>query len=135
MYFVAPGPRYRTSPGRFGWRQLNAKAFIATHFHDGEPVWRPHLAQHAMHVVLYRLFGKVQPARHFLVGKSLLNQPHQLLLSAAEAQAGLEVQVRDGRLMPRYPLEERDGECCRAHRFACGDCANSASYLPLRSDL
>jgi len=50
-----------------GWQRLDAKTLVAAHLHDREPVLRPHLAQHAMHVVLDGLLGQVQLAGNFLI--------------------------------------------------------------------
>ncbi len=105
VHFGASRSVSHNSPSCRSRARLKGQALVAAHFHDRKPVRRSQLAQHAMHMVLHGLFGEVQSAGHLFVRKPLLHQAHQLLLPAAEAEAGLQMQARNGWLIPLNPLK------------------------------
>src|SRR6202044_3681522 len=47
--------------------RLNVKTLVAAYFDNRKAVRRSHLAQHAVHMIFYGLFGEIQAASHFLV--------------------------------------------------------------------
>jgi hypothetical protein len=63
-----------------------------------------------VYVVFHGLLGKIELVRHLFIRESALDQPDELLLSAAKPEAGLKIQTRESRLMLAYPLEQRAGE-------------------------
>ena len=89
---------------------LNAEADPTANVYDGKAIWSAHLPQDVVYVVFHGLFGKAELVRHFFIGESALDQPNELLLSAAKPETGFEVQTGESRLMLAYPLEQRAGE-------------------------